>query len=162
MDTIKVMIEIPHGSKTKYELDKESGKIITDRFLHVAMYFPFNYGFVPDTLAEDGDPTDILVLSMNKINSGSMAEVQVIGMLEMEDEAGIDTKIVAVPPVKVDPLYGNYNSIDDIPDAIKNMIKHFFEHYKDLEKEKWVKVGRWLGSKEAKTALSEDIARAKK
>lgn len=162
MDTIKVIIEIPYGSKTKYELDKDSGQIMADRFLHVAMYYPFNYGFVPNTLAEDGDPTDVLVLSMNELTSGTTAKVQVIGMLEMEDEAGIDTKLITVPSLKVDPLYGTYNSIEDIPLAIKNMIKHFFEHYKDLEKDKWVKVGKWLGNKEAEKALSEDIARAKK
>ncbi len=159
MDPIKVLIEIPQGSNVKYELNKETKTIEVDRFLHTAMAYPANYGFVPQTLAEDGDPTDILVLSSRSVVPGAMIKVQVIGMLEMEDEAGIDTKLIAVPTSKIDPVFGQYQSIDDIPQATKETIKHFFEHYKDLEKGKWVKTKNWLSREEAEKALQADLDR---
>lgn len=161
MDAVKILIEIPSGSSIKYELNKESGLIEVDRFLHTAMYYPTNYGYVLDTYAEDGDPTDILVLSSMKVMPGVAMKAQVIGMLEMEDEAGIDTKLIAVPSAKVDPVYGSLQSIEDVPTATKNMIKHFFEHYKDLEEGKWVKVKDWLSREEAEKVLTADFDRAK-
>jgi len=156
---IKAIIEIPAGSSVKYELDKTNHLLMVDRFLHTAMYYPFNYGFVPDTLAEDGDPTDILVLSSQTVNPGVGINVQVIGMLEMEDEAGIDTKLIAVPTPKIDPIYGNWTDITDIPQSYLKMMKHFFEHYKDLEQGKWVKTKNFLGRKEAEAALAKDQAK---
>lgn len=161
MDAVKILIEIPSGSSVKYELNKESGLIEVDRFLHTAMYYPTNYGYVLDTYAEDGDPTDILVLSSMKVMPGVAMKAQVIGMLEMEDEAGIDTKLIAVPSAKVDPVYGSLQSIEDVPATTKNMIKHFFEHYKDLEEGKWVKVKDWLSREKAEKVLTADFDRAK-
>ncbi len=159
MDPVKVLIEIPQGSNVKYELNKETNTIEVDRFLHTAMAYPANYGFVPHTLAEDGDPTDILVISSRSVVPGSMIKAKVIGMLEMEDEAGIDTKLIAVPTAKIDPVFGQYQEITDLPEATKNTIKHFFEHYKDLEKGKWVKTKNWLSREEAEKALQADLDR---
>lgn len=142
---VNVFIEIPKDSNIKYELDKETGIIMVDRFLHTAMLYPFNYGFVPNTLAEDGDPVDVLVLSEYAVAPGTMIPSIVIGMLEMEDEAGIDTKVIAVPSEKIDPLYGTFLDISEVPVAIKNKLKHFFENYKTLEPGKWVKIKDWKG-----------------
>jgi len=155
---LNAFIEIPKDSGIKYELDKESGVIMVDRFLHTAMRFPTNYGFVPNTLAEDGDPLDIMVLSEYSVVPGSVIPVVVIGMLEMEDEAGIDTKILAVPTKKIDPLFGAFNDIDDVPEATKNKLRHFYENYKSLEPGKWVKLKDW---KNKATAL-EAVAKALK
>jgi len=154
---INVFIEIPKGSSVKYELDKESGVVFVDRFLHTAMYFPFNYGFVPETLGEDGDPIDILVLSEETVAPGVVIPCKPVAMLEMEDEAGIDTKIIAVPLQKIDPLYGSYEDIADVPEALKNKIKHFFENYKSLEKGKWVKIKEWKGKNAAQEAIKKAI-----
>lgn len=140
---VNVFIEIPKDSNIKYELDKETGIIMVDRFLHTSMLYPFNYGFVPNTLAEDGDPIDMLVLSEFSVAPGTIIPSNIIGMLEMEDEAGIDTKIIAVPSEKIDPLYGIYLDIGQVPVAIKNKLKHFFENYKTLEPGKWVKIRDW-------------------
>lgn len=148
-EEINVFIEIPKNSSIKYELDKESGVIFVDRFLYTAMQFPFNYGFVPNTKSPDGDPLDVLVLSAEQVMPGVVIPSKVIGMLEMEDEAGIDTKILAVPTKKIDPFFGVYEDISDVPEAIKNKVKHFFENYKTLEPGKWVKVKNWKGKKEA-------------
>lgn len=147
---INVLVEIPKDSGIKYELDKDSGIIMVDRFLHTAMRFPSNYGFVPNTLADDGDPLDVMVLSDYSVAPGTVIPSVVIGMLEMEDEAGIDTKILAVPTSKIDPLYGAFTDINDVPDAIKNKMKHFYENYKSLEPGKWVKLKEW---KDKATAL---------
>jgi inorganic pyrophosphatase len=147
---INVFIEIPKDSGIKYELDKDSGVIMVDRFLHTAMRFPSNYGFVPNTLAEDGDPLDVMVLSEYSVAPGTVIPSVVIGMLEMEDEAGIDTKILAVPTSKIDPYFGSFKDVSEIPDAIKNKMKHFYENYKSLEPGKWVKLKEW---KDKATAL---------
>lgn len=155
---LNVFVEIPKDSSIKYELDKDSGVVFVDRFLHTAMKFPTNYGFVPNTLADDGDPLDVMVLSEYPVAPGTVIPSVVIGMLEMEDEAGIDTKILAVPSVKIDPLFGAYKDIADIPEATKNKIKHFYENYKSLEPGKWVKLKEW---KDKATAL-EQIAKALK
>lgn len=158
---IKVLIEIPAGSSVKYELDKENHILAVDRFLHTAMYYPFNYGYVPDSLAEDGDPTDVLVLSSMQVAPGCVIKAQVIGMLEMEDEAGVDTKLIAVPTPKIDPVYGTWTDIGDVPEAYQKMIKHFFEHYKDLEEGKWVKAKNFLNREAAEKALKADMERGK-
>jgi len=149
---VNVFVEIPKDSNIKYELDKESGAIMVDRFLYTAMSYPFNYGFVPATLADDGDPLDIIVLSEHAVVPGSIIPSVVIGMLEMEDEEGIDTKVLAVPTKKVDPLFGEYKDITDVPEATKNKLKHFFENYKTLEPGKWVKIKDW---KNKEAALEE-------
>jgi len=154
---INVFVEIPKDSGIKYELDKDSGIIMVDRFLHTAMRFPTNYGFVPNTLSEDGDPLDVMVLSEYSVAPGTVIPSIVIGMLEMEDEAGIDTKILAVPTVKIDPFYGSYTDVSEIPDAIKNKLKHFYENYKSLEPGKWVKLKSWLGKKDALEAVAKSL-----
>lgn len=161
MDAVKVIIEIPQGSSVKYELDKKNNLVMVDRFLHTAMYYPFNYGFVPGTLAEDGDPTDVLVLSSMQVAPGVGIKAQVIGMLEMEDEEGVDTKLIAVPVPKIDPVYGAWTEITDVPDPYQKMMKHFFEHYKDLEEGKWVKTKNFLGRKDAEQTLKADMERSK-
>lgn len=150
---VNVFVEIPKDSDIKYELDKDSGLIFVDRFLYTAMQYPFNYGFVPNTMSEDGDPLDIIVLSEKQVMPGVVIPSQIIGMLEMEDEEGIDTKVLAVPTKKVDPLYGDFKDIQDVPEAIKNKLKHFFENYKTLEPGKWVKIKDWKGKEAALEAL---------
>lgn len=142
---VNVFVEIPQGSDVKYELDKESGIITADRFLYTAMNFPFNYGFIPNTHAQDGDPLDILLLSDKKLYPGVVVSGIVIGMLEMTDEAGIDTKVIAVPTAKIDPVYGSLKDINELPEALRNKIRHFFENYKSLEPGKWVKLKEWKG-----------------
>lgn len=154
---INVFVEIPQDSGIKYELDKESGVIFVDRFLYTAFSYPFNYGFIPGTMAEDGDPVDVLVISSKSVHPGTVIPCVPIAMLEMEDEEGIDTKILAVPTAKVDPLYGVWKSMDDVPQAIKDKIKHFFEHYKELEPGKWVKIKDWKGQKDAFDAITKAI-----
>ena len=154
---INVLVEIPMNSNIKYELDKDSGAVFVDRFLHTSMTFPTNYGFVPGTMAEDGDPLDVMVLSDYSVSPGTVIPSVVIGLLEMEDEAGIDTKILAVPSIKIDPLYGAYKDASEIPDATKNKLKHFYENYKTLEPGKWVKLKEWKGKKEALEAVKKAL-----
>jgi inorganic pyrophosphatase len=154
---VNVFVEIPQGSSIKYELDKESGVVFVDRFLYTAFSYPFNYGFVPGTKAEDGDPVDVLVICDRAVTPGTIIPAVPIGMLEMEDEAGIDTKIIAVPTVKVDPLYGVWKDITDVPEALKDKMKHFFEHYKELEPGKWVKIKDWKNKAAAHTAISSAL-----
>ncbi|MCL4353170.1 inorganic diphosphatase [Patescibacteria group bacterium] len=153
---VNILVEIPKDSNIKYELDKKSGVIFVDRFLYTAMNYPFNYGFIPNTLAEDGDPIDALVLSEQALMPGSVIPSIVIGMLEMEDEAGIDTKILAVPAKKADPFYGEL-TIDTLPDSLKNKIRHFFENYKTLEPGKWVKIKEWKGKEAAIKAVKRSV-----
>lgn len=153
---VNVFVEIPKDGNIKYELDKDSGIIMVDRFLYTAMNYPFNYGFVPNTLADDGDPLDILVLSEHTILPGTVVPAVVIGMLEMEDEEGIDTKVLAVPTTKVDPLFG-VMTMETLPEAMKNKIKHFFENYKTLEPGKWVKIKDWKGKVEALEAVMKSL-----
>ena len=157
---INVVIEIPQGSSVKYELDKDSGMVEVDRFLFTPMFYPLNYGFVPNTLSEDDDPTDVLVVSREAVYPGSVLRARPVGILEMEDEAGVDAKIVAVPHEKVDNGYVDIGDVSDLPESLRNSIKHFFEHYKDLEPGKWVKVKDWKGAPEARGVIEADIARA--
>lgn len=156
-EEVNVFIEIPQGGTTKYELDKESGVMMVDRFMHGAMFYPFNYGFVPNTLDGDGDPIDVLVVSSFPVDPGCAIKVRVIGGLEMEDEAGSDTKILAVPVKKVDAMYAEVNSIDDLPSNTRAKIKHFFDHYKDLEEGKWVKTGEFFGKEQAYEAIKKSM-----
>lgn len=157
LDTVYVFVEIPMDSKVKYEIDEETGFLMADRFLYTAMKFPFNYGFIPNSKGEDGDPLDVLVLSSEVVSAGAVVKCRLIGMLEMKDEEGIDTKLIAVPLKKIDPLYGVYQDVDDIPDAVKEKIKHFFEHYKELEPGKWVKTERFLPRKIAIKVLQKGL-----
>ncbi len=148
-EEINVLIEIPQGSPIKYELDKESGVIMVDRFAFTSMIYPFNYGFIPNTYAEDGDPVDVLVISTYPVYPGVVIPCRPIGMLEMEDEAGIDTKILAVPTTKVDPFLSNINDVSDLDETTKKKIQHFFNHYKELEPGKWVKTKNYLSKQQA-------------
>ncbi len=154
---VNVFIEIPQGSSIKYELDKESGVIMVDRFNFTAMFYPFNYGFIPGTSAEDGDPADVLVISSYPVLPGTVIPSRPIGMLEMEDEAGIDTKIIAVPTVKVDPFFSKINDITDLDEMTKQKIQHFFNHYKELEPKKWVKTKNFLGKEKAYENIKKSI-----
>lgn len=143
-DTIKVLIEIPEGSRVKYELDEETGEMTVDRIVPVAMDYPVNYGLIDKTAGEDGDALDALVFISEKVVPGVVIACKIIGMLEMEDEEGVDHKIVCVPAkAKIDPICGNWSTLADIPEAKKRQIRHFFEHYKDLEEGKWVKLKDW-------------------
>jgi len=159
-DEVNVIIEIPLGSNIKYEYDKEEGIVKVDRVLYTSMVYPFNYGFVPGTLEEDGDPIDALVISDYTLFPGTVIETRPVGILYMRDEKGEDAKIIAVPKDKIDPRYSNIKDIIDLPQAIKDKITHFFEHYKELEPGKWVKVSGWGGVSEAKARINESIKRA--
>ena len=154
---VKAIIEIPYGSNIKYELDKESGAIVVDRVMYSAMFYPANYGFVPNTLANDGDPADILVLTEYPIAPGSVINCRLIGVLIMEDEAGMDEKLLAVPTSKIDPIFEKIQTLEDLPEATLNKIKNFFETYKMLEPDKWVKVTGFKGRKDATEILEKAI-----
>ncbi|MCD6300772.1 MAG: inorganic diphosphatase [Staphylothermus sp.] len=158
-EEVNVVIEIPMGSNIKYEIDKETGLIFVDRILFTAMYYPFNYGFIPGTLEEDGDPVDVLVLGYDKLHPGVVIKARPIGVLETEDEKGRDAKIVAVPVEKIDPRFEDIKDVLDLPSNIRDRIAHFFEHYKELEKGKWVKVTGWKGREEALRRIEEAIKR---
>jgi inorganic pyrophosphatase len=160
-DVVNVVVEIPMGSSVKYEFDKEACLVRVDRFLYTSMHYPFNYGFVPGTLEEDGDPVDVLVISREPVAPGSVIEVVPIAVLDMEDEEGPDSKIVAVPKPKLDPVYGAWRDVGDIPEPLKERIRHFFEHYKELEPGKWVKVTGWRGAAEAREQIRRAIERYK-
>lgn len=161
-EDVNVIIEIPMNSDpVKYEFDKEAGAIIVDRFIPVSMYYPCNYGFIPHTLSDDGDPADVLVLANYPLTPGCVINVKPVGVLLMEDESGHDEKILAVPSEKLDPIYKNINSYKDLDEIIINRIEHFFSSYKALEKNKWVKVTGWEDAKKAKDLIVEAIERAK-
>lgn len=160
-DKINAVIEIPYGSNIKYEVDKDSGAVLVDRVLYGAMFYPANYGFVPNTLADDGDPADILVLNEYPLQAGSVIPCRLIGVLIMEDEAGMDEKLLAVPTTKIDPRYENIKSIDDLPKITLEKIKNFFERYKDLEPNKWVKVKDFDGIDKATEILEKAINKIK-
>lgn len=158
---IDTLIEIPKGGLVKYEIDEKRGKLRVDRFLHGAMYFPFNYGFIEGTLGEDGDPLDVVVLSSKPVLPGCLMKCHVVGLLEMEDEAGIDIKIVAVPDPKIDPLFSKLDDIQKVESSTKDKIRNFFEHYKDLEKGKWVKLKNWQSREKAVDEVKKAQKRAK-
>lgn len=160
---INVVIEIPlKGDPVKYEVDKESGAMFVDRFLHTAMYYPCNYGFIPNTLSDDGDPVDVLVVGRHAVVPGSVMRSRPIGVLMMEDEAGQDEKILAVPHPKLHPFYDDVQSYKDLPATLIQQIEHFFAHYKDLEEGKWVKVTGWRDADEAGKTIVQAIERAEK
>jgi len=159
-DELNVVIEIPMNSEpVKYEVDKESGAIFVDRVLTTAMRYPCNYGYIPHTLSGDGDPADVLVVLPLPLIPGSVIRVRLLGMLKMTDEAGEDTKLIAVPIGKVFSAYENIKAVEDLPDLMRDRIQHFFEHYKDLEKGKWVKVEGWAGPDAARQEVLDAIAR---
>jgi len=155
MEALQIFIEIPKNSAVKYEIDKETGHLVVDRFMYTAMNYPFNYGYVPNTKAKDGDAVDVLVISTYPVQAGCILPSRIIGMLEMEDEAGSDNKVIAVPTKKIDPFYADINDIADLDDATKNFIKHFFENYKSIEPGKWVKIKNFLGKDAALKEIEE-------
>jgi inorganic pyrophosphatase len=160
---VNVVIEIPMGgSPVKYEIDKLSGAMFVDRFLHTAMYYPANYGFVPHTLGDDGDPIDILVVGPVPVVPGAVVRSRPIGVLLMEDEAGGDEKLIAVPVDALHPYYTDVGSYRELPRILLDQIAHFFTHYKDLEKGKWAKVKRWGEADEACAIIRSAIARVQR
>jgi len=157
---INVVIEIPlRSDPVKYEVDKATGAVFVDRFMVTAMHYPCNYGYVPHTLSEDGDPADVLVVTPYPLISGSVIRCRPVGMLNMVDDAGPDPKILAVPIDKLTDLYRGVKSIHDLPESQLAQIAHFFEHYKDLEAGKWVRIEGWLGPEEARAEVLASVAR---
>ena len=159
---LNAVIEIPHGGvPVKYEVDKQSGAIYVDRFLHTAMFYPGNYGFIPHTLSEDGDPCDVMVISQAPVVPGAIIRCRPVGALLMEDEGGKDEKVLAVPVDSLHPYYTGVSSYRDLPDVMIEQIAHFFRHYKDLEKGKWVTIVRWVETEEAEQLVMAAVERAK-
>jgi inorganic pyrophosphatase len=157
---INVLIEISQGGvPVKYELDKASGALFVNRFLHTAMYYPANYGFIPNTLSADGDPCDALVLSQVAVAPGAVVRSRPVGALLMEDENGVDEKILAVPVDDLNPYYDAIGNYSDLPTIVRNQVEHFFRHYKDLEKDKWVRGFRWVGRDESYELIRAAISR---
>ncbi|MDB5507837.1 MAG: Inorganic diphosphatase [Hyphomicrobiales bacterium] len=160
---VNVVIEVPIGGEPiKYEMDKEAGALVVDRFLYTAMRYPGNYGFIPHTLSDDGDPCDVIVANTRAIIPGAIMSCRVVGVLMMEDEAGGDEKIIAVPSAKLTRRYEKVKNYTDLPEITLQQIEHFFTHYKDLEADKWVKVLRWGDAEEAQQLVLQGIERAKK
>ena len=156
-DSVNSIIEIPYGSNIKYEIHKDSGAVMVDRVLYGAMFYPANYGFVPNTLADDGDPVDILVLNEYPLQAGSVIKTRLIGVLIMEDESGMDEKLLAVPISKIDPQFDGVKSLQDLPQITLDRIKNFFETYKALEPNKWVKVKDYRDINEAEKILKKAV-----
>ena len=162
-DEVNVIIEVPIGGEPiKYEIDKASGILVVDRFLYTSMRYPGNYGFIPHTLSGDGDPCDVLIVNTRAITPGAMMSVRPVGVLFMEDEAGLDEKIIAVPASRLTQRYDSVRSYNDLPTITIQQVQHFFEHYKDLEPGKWVKVVKWGDVADAHRLILEGCARAKK
>jgi inorganic pyrophosphatase len=162
-DDVNVVIEVPIGGEPiKYEMDKESGALVVDRFLYTAMRYPGNYGFIPHTLSGDGDPCDVLIANTRAIIPGAVMNVRPVGVLVMEDDGGQDEKIIAVPSSKLTQRYDRVTNYTDLPEITIKQIEHFFEHYKDLEPGKWAKIIRWGDAEEARRLILEAVERAKK
>lgn len=161
-DLVNVIVEIPMDSKTKYEYHDDVKTITVDRFLYTAFAYPFNYGFIPQTWSEDEDALDIVVLSSQPVSTGTLIPCRVVGMLATEDEEGKDAKLIAVPKGKIDPAYATVNNIDEIPEYLKNKIKHFYENYKSIEPGKWVKVTGWESKEKAQKTVKECVDRYNK
>lgn len=158
---VNVIIENTMGGcPVKYEVDKDSGMMFVDRFVHTPMFYPGNYGFVPHTLSGDGDPVDVLVMSTLPVIAGAVLPSRPVGVLEMEDDGGQDEKIIAVPTTKMFPYHENIETVEDLPAIQREQVEHFFTHYKDLEKGKWVKIIGWRGVDRAKELIAEGIERA--
>jgi inorganic pyrophosphatase len=156
---VNVIIEVPVGTEpVKYEMDKESGALFVDRIMHTSMRYPCNYGFIPHTMADDGDPVDVLLANRTPIMPGAVVRCRPIGVLVMEDEAGMDEKLLMVPVDKLHPFYKEVKSYDEMPEIFLKQIEHFFQHYKDLEKGKWVKIVGWEGAEKAASLIEEGIA----
>ncbi|MBX2833657.1 MAG: inorganic diphosphatase [Micavibrio sp.] len=161
-DEFNVIIENTiGGAPVKYEIDKDSGALMVDRFMHTAMFYPANYGFIPHTLGGDGDPVDVLVYAQLPIHPGAVVTARPVGVLMMEDDGGMDEKILAVPVDKTHPMFSHVKEYSDLPKSLLEQIQHFFERYKDLEKGKWVKVKGWEGSEKAKEMIQEGVDREK-
>ncbi|GAA0373884.1 inorganic diphosphatase [Bowmanella denitrificans] len=159
-EEVNVIIEIPaHSDPVKYEVDKESGAIFVDRFMATCMHYPTNYGYVPHTLSEDGDPVDVLVITPFPLLAGSVIACRPVGVLKMTDESGTDAKVLAVPKDKLSTIYRNVKDIEDVPELLRNQIEHFFEHYKDLEPNKWVKIDGWDNAEAAKEEIVSSVKR---
>jgi inorganic pyrophosphatase len=159
---LNALIEIPvGGTPVKYELDKTSGAMFVDRFLHTAMFYPGNYGFIPQTLSQDGDPCDVLVIAPVAVVSGAVIRCRPVGALLMEDQAGIDEKVIAVPVDALHPFYTDIGSYLDLPVIMREQIAHFFNHYKDLELGKWTRIGQWVDVESAKQLVMDAIDRAR-
>jgi len=162
-EEFNVIIEIPmNADPIKYEVDKESGAMFVDRFMTTAMHYPCNYGYVPETLADDGDPVDVLVITPYPLSPGVVVTCRPLGVLKMDDEAGGDAKLLAVPTTKICPIYSHWHTPEDINQMRLKAIQHFFEHYKDLEEGKWVKVQGWEGPESAKAEITAGIAAYRK
>ncbi|CAN7327467.1 inorganic diphosphatase [Rhizobium sp. LjRoot30] len=161
-EDINVIVEVPVGGQPiKYEMDKEAGTLVVDRFLYTPMTYPGNYGFVPHTLCEDGDPLDVLICNTRPLVPGCVINVRPIGVMMMEDDGGKDEKVLAVPVPKLTRRYDKVKNYTDLPEITLKQIEHFFTHYKDLEPGKWVKIGDWLDVDAAKRIILESIERAK-
>jgi inorganic pyrophosphatase len=161
-EDVNVLIEVPVGGQPiKYEMDKDAGTLVVDRFLYTPMTYPGNYGFVPHTLSEDGDPIDVLVCNSRPLIPGCVINVRPVGVLIMEDNAGQDEKIIAVPSRHLSKRFDNVDNFSDLPEITIQQIQHFFEHYKDLEPGKWVKIGDWMNCDNARRLIVESIERAK-
>ncbi|MGE0071830.1 MAG: inorganic diphosphatase [Thiomonas sp.] len=159
-DDVNVVIEIPaHAAPVKYEVDKSSGALFVDRFMSTAMHYPCNYGYIPQTLSEDGDPVDVLVVTPIPLVHGCVVRCRPIGLLKMTDEAGVDAKLIAVPVEKLLPQYRNIHKPEDLPPELLKQIEHFFNHYKELEAGKWVKTEGWAGAEAARAEISASAAR---
>lgn len=157
-DEINVIIEIPaHADPVKYEVDKDTGAIFVDRFMATCMHYPTNYGYINQTLSEDGDPADVLVMTPFPLLAGCVIKCRPVGVLKMTDESGTDAKILAVPVDKLSSIYHGIDDIDQVPDLLKNQIQHFFEHYKDLEPNKWVKIDGWEDAAAAKAEITNSV-----
>src|SRR5665213_2476419 len=160
-EDVNVIIEVPIGGEPiKYEMDKEAGALVVDRFLYTAMRYPGNYGFIPHTLSDDGDPCDVIVANTRAIIPGAVMSCRVVGVLLMQDESGGDEKIIAVPSAKLTKRYEAINDYTDLPAITLQQIEHFFTHYKDLEPNKWVKILRWGNAEEARAMVMQSIERA--
>jgi inorganic pyrophosphatase len=158
---VNVIVEVPVGGEPiKYEMDKEAGTLVVDRFLYTSMRYPGNYGFIPHTLSDDGDPCDVLICNQRGIVPGAIIAVRPVGVLKMQDEAGGDEKIIAVPVPKLTRRYEKVHNYTDLPEITLRQIEHFFSHYKDLENGKWVKVEGWGDAEEARRLIVQAIERA--
>ena len=159
---VNVIIEVPIGGEPiKYEMDKEAGALVVDRFLYTSMRYPGNYGFIPHTLSDDGDPCDVIIVNTRAIIPGAIMAVRPVGVLLMEDESGGDEKIIAVPSNKLTKRYEKITNYTDLPQITLDQIQHFFEHYKDLEPGKWVKVVRWGDAAEARSLIEKGSEKAR-
>ncbi|MBO1255870.1 inorganic diphosphatase [Alteromonas sp. 5E99-2] len=159
-EEVNVIIEIPaHADPIKYEVDKDSGAIFVDRFMATCMHYPANYGYVNNTLSDDGDPVDVLVVTPFPLVCGAVIRCRPVGVLKMTDESGFDAKVIAVPVDKLTTIYSDVKEIADLPPLLLKQIEHFFEHYKDLEKGKWVKVEGWADAAAAKQEITDSVER---